>query len=307
MAVKTTADMLDDDKEVTDEELKQAMNPVEEVLDVKEEAVEKKPAESSPAKSETPAPTSEVVKSVTGEEGEKAVPYSRFKEVAEKAKAAAEYEEVLNAHKDKFVRNPITGKLEFMQPEVKTSSDAKHVALEDDLTDEDKLLFDEEQLKVIQKVAQIQERRAIQRMEADKAHREESSAWWDKAKNEFPEVKDVNSEVYKRANNYILTKYAKLGTDGKTIAYIPPRAHYLATLEAANEIRLEKERQAKEKSDALKDEEKNKKQQIVVTKKSAPSKTVYSEDEDEENMTRDQMDKKMKEEFNQNLEKLDHL
>lgn len=279
------------EEEISDNDVKQAYEEIE--------GQEQEPAaeESSTKEKGTPAPSAEDVKSVTGEEKQeqsKTVPYERFKEVQDKASKAREYEDFLQSNGDKVKRNPVTGKLEFVLPEQKQQRD------DDDLTEEDMLAFDETQIKVIDKLLNKRERQVYDRMDATRIHKEQTESNWTKALQKWPDLKNQESQLYKRADQILREKYVQWDKSGKTY-YIPPKAHYDAVRDAYDDIQDEIAAIKK----AEEEEKKNKNQNAFVEKKSTrePPQKLRSE-KDVKEMTLQEMDDEMEEEFNKNIEKL---
>lgn len=249
----------------------------------------------------SPAASAEDVKSVTGKEQEKSdfVPYLRFKEVQDKAAKSAEYEDFFSQHGDKVRRNPISGKLELVLPDKKET-----VPDPLELTDDDRLAFDDQQLSVLDKYVarKVREERQklMQEINDQEEYKKEWAGHWERAMSEFPEVKDPKSELYIRANEIVAKKYAKYDKAGNIIS-IEPRSQYLAVLEADRELR--KEAQQKEKSET--EEKKNQQQNSFVEKKSAkaPTKTAPS-DKDFEKMSEEEQLSEMEKEFDKRKEKI---
>lgn len=280
------------DEDISEDDVKQAYEEIE------GQAQESAAEDSSPKEKETPAPSAEDVKSVTGEkeqEQSKTVPYERFKEAQDKAAKAKEYEEFLQSNGDKVRRNPITGKLELL-----TSEQKQQLRDEDDLTEEDMLAFDETQIKVIDKLLNKRERQVYDRMEQARLHKEQTESYWGKARQKWPEISKPDSQLYKRADQILRDKYVQWDKSGKSY-YIPPKAHYDAVRDAHDEIQEELE--AIRKAEA--EEKKNKTQNSFVEKKSTrepPSKSRA--DKDIKQMSDDEINDEMEEEFNKNIEKL---
>lgn len=266
----------EDDVEVTDDDLKKAM-------DVKQnEELGDAPDDSSTEEKSTPVTSPEDVKSVTGvKKVSEAVPYERFKEVLDKQ---TRLELELEQEKQRKVETKVT------EPDP------------DELTEEDKLYFDEAQLRVIEKIAARREKQAINRINTERQYWEEAHSNFKKASTKFPELANRESEIFKRADKIVRDKYTQWSSDRKTY-YIPPNAQWLAALEANEEIREEKERLQK----ATKEEDSNKKQNgFVSTKTKRAPVASKATQEDEDNMSPAEMDRAMKEDFEKRQEALDN-
>lgn len=274
-------------KDVTEQDVKEEFDKLEQ-----EEA---KPEVSSDLKDKQGAPSPGDVKTVTPGKQEKsqAVPYERFKEVQEKASKVDEFDSFLKENEGKVRRNPVTGKLEFVQ-------ETKSAETKDpfELTDDDMMAFDEQQLKVIDKILHRRERELVSRSEQAKVHKEESDKWWSRAQEKYPEIKDQNSELYKKADKILREKYVVWDKSGRSF-YIPPMAHFHAVRDARDEL----DEQATTEKQAEQEEKKNKPQTEIVSKGSkepAKSKTKT----DTSKMSEAEMDAVMKEEFEKNIEAL---
>ena len=99
-------------------------------------------------------------KTESGEE-EKPVPYSRFKEINEEAKAIKEERERLRQENEELRRG---------RQETKTEEDP------DELTEEEKLYFDEGQIRVINKLTNRAKRQYLQEEFQDQNHQQVSLA-----------------------------------------------------------------------------------------------------------------------------------
>lgn len=291
------------EENIEDADVKKAFD---EANPVNEELGGDQPAPSADKKLPS-ASSSEDVKSVTEEEetedvddvnGGKPVPYSRFKEAQEQARKAKEYEEFLSQNSDMVKRDPVTNRLvRITKEEVKTKND-------DDLTDEDLLAFDEHQLKVIEKLTAKREREAIARMDGQRRQQEETSNWWNKTKEEFPDVTNKDSELYKKADEIFTKQYVKFGPGNRTW-YAEPNSHYLAVLQADREMKLALKKKEDSKSKSVEDEKKNNKQNTFVekTSKTAP-KVQPKSDKELETMSRSELDDLLEKEMEKSLESL---
>lgn len=252
--------------------------------------------ESSPDKKPLPASSAEDVKPVTGEEKQEkseSVPYARFKEVQERAKQADELDQLVNRYPDKVRRNPATGRLEFVT-ETKKEIDPL------ELTDEDRLAFDETQLAVLDKYLSRKVKEEREKIYQEQKFREEHDNYWNKTQEEFPDVKDQKSALYQKANEIFVKKYVQWNKDG-TNWWARPEGHYLSVLEADRE--LKKVAESRKKGEA--EEKKNKNQNNFVERKSEkqPPKSS-SEDEDVDSMSESEINEKMEEQFNKSKENL---
>lgn len=268
---------MEDDVEVTDADVKKALesNLVQEELggdQVESSTTEKLPAES----------TSEVVKTVTAEEKKtsEAVPYSRFKEIQEeKAKLQQELDSLRTQKTE----------VKQIQPDP------------DDLTEEEKLYFDEQQLKVIEKIGNKIRRQAERETIAQNQYWNDANANFKKASEKFPDLLKKDSAMWVKADKIVKEKYTQWSADKKTY-YIPPNAQWLAALEANEEIREEKEKVEK----ASKEEKLNQKQNALVDTKGkrAPIAKVTTED-DADDMSPAELDRAMREDFQKRQEASD--
>ncbi len=282
------------EEDVTDETLRKEMdeNLSEEELggDSKESSTDEKPSSETSTEDEKP-----VTDKVEKEESE-SVPYNRFKEVNEKAnKYQQQLERLERQYPDRVKRNA-DGDLELVEKEERKQVQEPDP---DELTDEDKLYFDEAQLKVIEKIAAKRERMAIHRINSERQYWSESESYFNKAKEKFPDLVKKDSEMWKRADKIIKDRYTQWSPDKKTY-YVPPNAQWLAALEANEEIRSEKEKVEKTKKEELT----NKKQNTLVETKSkkSPSKKDRIDSEDFDSLSREEQDAQMFEEFDKATE-----
>ena len=272
------------EKEFSEEEMrkdfdaKQAVDETEEIGGAQEESSDsKKPAEES---------SSEDVKPETSEEDEKPVPYNRFREVNEKTKELEAERERLRQENEELKR----GSKEKQQEEDP-----------DDLSEEEKLYFDEGQIRVIQKVVNKAKRQALQDEYQKQDYWQKRNSYFGKATAKFPELAKKDSELYKRADKIVREKYTEWSKDRKTY-FIPPNADWLATLEAAEEIREEKANLEK----ARKEESGNKKQNVMVESKGRRAPVATKEDEKPINeMDEDELKSSMEADFNKRAEEND--
>jgi hypothetical protein len=218
------------------------------------------------------------------EEGdEPPVPRKRFKEVTDKA-AELESEKARLRQENEELRRS--------RQETKKEEDP------DELTEEEKLYFDDNQLRVIQKVVNKAKRQALLEEYQKNDYWTKRNSYFQKATSKFPELNKKDSELYKRADKIVREKYTEWSKDRKTY-YIPPNADWLATLEAAEELREEKERLEK----ANKEEVKNKKQNVMVEGKGRRAPAATKEDEKPINeMSDDEIRESMEADFKKRQE-----
>lgn len=271
-----------EDKEISQEDVKKEF---EELQTKQAEATE----ETSTEETEASESTSDVVKPVTEETNEvepKVIPYNRFKEVNDKVKA---FEDLQKEAENLIERGP-DGRLRI---KVVEKTPAEEVGLE--LTEEEQLALDSVQSSVVSKIIQREFMQRERQAENTRLYREESSNWWNKAQEEFPEVKNRESDLYKRADKIFREQYVTFGKKkGEWTA--PANAHYLSCLQAEKELSREKVKTSQAKIE----ESKNKKQQVFVEKKSGQVQAKKKVDDKEfENFSNSEQEAAMLEQWNE--------
>ena len=253
--------------------------------------------ESSTEETKASESSTEDVKTVTEETSEKTeettksdpkvIPYSRFKEVNDKLKT---YEELEREATGLIERGP-DGNLRIKVIEKAQEKEDKGL----ELTEEEQLALDSVQVSVVDKLVNRALALRERQTENQRVYREESSKWWSKAQEEFPEVKNMESDLYKRADKIFREQYVQFSKDGKQWTS-PANAHYLSCLQAEKELAHEKVKTGQAKIE----ESKNKKQQVFVEKKSVSSQTKKKVDEKEfERMTSAQREESLREEWDE--------
>lgn len=263
------------------------------------------PEGSSPDESASGASPAGGVKSGTPEGQEQSVPYSRFKEVNEKAKRAEELEEALSEYKDKLVRDPLTGKLKLRFEAPKTE---KREPDEDDLTEDEKLAFDEVQARAFQKMTRREIRSAVAEYEKRTSFvekdRSERTSWWNKTVEKFPDIAKEDSELRKEAEKIVREEYAQEVKDPKTGrvvgVYVPPKANYDATVKAAWNLKERKEEEERSRREAGKMKAQN--GFVSKSSKGTPGKESKKSDNFED-LTPDEQQEVLREEFEANQNK----
>lgn len=269
------------------------------------EELESAPEGTSPEEKGSGAASAGDGKNVTPETQEKSgyVPKARFDEVYQKAKRAEELEEALAEHQDKFVRDPITGKLKFRVEEKREISQDD----DDELNDEDRLAFDETQMRVVNKLLNRQQKQIFQTYQNTQRHNADVAENWGKAQKKFSatpfgNVADPNSEIAKEAEKILREEYAQpvKNAKGQIVSiYVPPKAHFEASEKAFWRL---KER-AEESDKAKKESDKMKKQNGFINRSSkvVPEKGKASDD-DFENMTPDEQSAFLEKEHKEQME-----
>lgn len=265
---------MEEEKEITAEDVKKQFDEISNKGEV--ETAE----ESSTEETETSASATEAVKSVTEEAQEteevepKVIPYERFKEVNTKYK---ELEELAEQAKEFIVKDPVTGKLSLKQ----ISDTPKEEKQEDSfkLSEEEMLALDSVQINVINKLLDKRIAERERQSEQLRHHNTETQQWWDKSRDEYPELKGQNfkeSALYKKAVQILKDQYVVWSPDKKSF-YIPPRAQYLSVLQAEKELSKDKAKT----SQAKLEEKKLNKQQVFVENKSGTAQPKKKVDEKE--------------------------
>lgn len=270
-----------EEKEISQEDVKKQFEELQSV-----EQVEAK-SESSTEEKEISAPSPEDAKSVTEEVVEetdpKVIPYSRFKEVNDKVR---QFEE-LEKEAGNFIERGPDGKLRLKTQEKKESEDD---ALK--LTEEEQMALDSVQVSVVDKLVNralaLRERQA----ENNRVYQDQTKTWWEKAQEEFPQVKEKNGDFYKRADKIFREQYVRDLGNGKWTAQ--PNAHYLSCLQAEKELSREKVKTGQ----ARVEEKKNQKTNIFVEKKSGQVQAKKKVDEkDFENLSPSQQEDELRAQF----------
>lgn len=232
------------------------------------------------------------------------IPRDRFDKANSRAKMADELEEALAEHRDKLYRDPVTGKLKLRIEATKPSVDDDDD--KDDLTEDEKLVFDEQQWKVIEKrlgrLARSTEKKttknvfsSYENMQRDRSERE---GFFAEASTKFPDLKKDGSEFQKEYLRILQEEFTQVLPNGQK--YTSPRAIQDASIKAAWILREREEKKSKE----LEESNKMNKQNGFVSKssKSGPEKKgKLSESEFAELSDEDQR-AYMEEEFNRNKE-----
>jgi hypothetical protein len=255
--------------------------------------------ESSTEETESAETSTEDVKPETAEveDEEKPVPYSRFKEVNSRK---TELEELAEQAKEFIVKDPVTGKLTLKLP----TEESKKEEVEDkrfDFTEEESIALDSVQLKAIEKLFGKLTYQQTKQFQEQQQYKTETDKWWAKTQEDFPTVKDKNSELYKRADKILREQHVVWGKDGNTF-YIPPKAQYYSVLQAEKELTREgvKTKQAKI------EEKKTQKQQIFVEKKGGTQQTKKKVDEKEfEELDSQSQEDALREQFEESKTALD--
>lgn len=265
------------------------------------EELESTPEGTSPEETGSGASSSGDGKHVTPEGQEKSgyVPKARFDEVYAKAKRAEELEEALAEHQDKFTRDPITGKLKLRfeeKPKAQPQSD------DDELSDEDQLVFDEQQQRVIQKLLNKQQRQIFTAYERAQTDSRERAKHWDAATKKFPDLLKEDSELRKEAEKIAREEFAQPIKNSRgevTGIYLPPKAN----LDAAEKAYWRLRERAEEADRAKKEANKMKNQNTFVNRSSkvVPEKGNKSDD-DFENLSPDEQSAVLEKEHREQME-----
>lgn len=274
---------MEDEQEISTEDVKKQFDEISNKVEAETSE------ESSTPEKKASAPTPEVEKSVTEEVEEaepKVIPYSRFKEVNDKVKEFERLEQEVGG----LVERGPDGKLRIKVQE-------KEKEPEDDvlkLTEEEQLALDSVQTSVVSKLVQREFSQRERQAENTRVYIEQSSNWWNKAQEEFPQVKDKSSDMYKRADKIFREQYVTDLGKGKWTA--PPNAHYLSCLQAEKELSRDKVK----KEQAIIQEKKTQKQTVFVSKKSdvAPEKGKVKP-KDLDDMSHDQQEQALRDEWNE--------
>lgn len=278
---------------------------------VTKEGEDSNPDGTSPGEKEAPPASTGDGKhgSGAGQERSDFVPRKRFDEVYSRAKTADELEEALSEHKDRLYRDPVSGKLKLrIEAPKQNASEEEDEDEKDDLTEDEKLVFDDLQWKAIEKrlarlsrVTQKNTTKSVfssyQEMVRDQ---DERKSFLKEASDKFPDLFKEGAELNKEYDRLIRSEYAQKLKNGKL--FIPPRAILDAAIKANWILKEREEKKAKD----LKESEKMNTQNSFVSKttKSAPERKGKLTDAEFAELSDEDQRAYMEQEFEKNKENL---